>query len=385
MNNDVLRKFTGFDNNQFNLLITELGYSQAACYRFEGQNLINILGDSTESWPPVINSYHYNYTTNSDISLPLGWKKLPKYQGLPKGVVSYLPDQDFSKIKIVFFVKSKIRRKIIEGTLDGAFESIAKRIIYHLEKSEIKYQINEKIYNEYLHQININTKSLIEHELKTPITIINGYTHLINETEKKDELSEYSNIIFAQIKIALNAIDLLIESLSINLPDKSYNEMKIIPLLSILNSAREDIYNNLKKPSLNIKIISSAVEKEEIFILAKEDKLKNAFYEVLMNAVNHSSQGNIDVILYSSKDMAIIDIEDDGEGVPEGTEDLVFLRFFQSMGTNKKTSSGLGMGLYFAREVVKKHMGQLVFVRKVPKGGLFRFIIPKKINIKTAV
>ena len=75
--------------------------------------------------------------------------------------------------------------------------------------------------------------------------------------------------------------------------------------------------------------------------------------------------------------LLVIDVQDDGTGVSPGMEELIFLRFYQDLGTQhqRRGKRGLGLGLFLARHIVVRHMGQLTFIRQ--RGtSLFRFVWP---------
>jgi signal transduction histidine kinase len=81
--------------------------------------------------------------------------------------------------------------------------------------------------------------------------------------------------------------------------------------------------------------------------------------------------------VYVSNSRLVIDIADDGPGVAHGSEELVFLRFYQDPATSgmRRGKRGLGLGLFLARHLAERHMGQLTFVRQ--RGmSVFRFLWP---------
>ena len=79
-----------------------------------------------------------------------------------------------------------------------------------------------------------------------------------------------------------------------------------------------------------------------------------------------------------------MDVEDDGDGVAVGAEELIFQRFFQGQGASDKVAGskrlkrGLGVGLYLARCICEQHGGRLQFIRGAGRHGLFRFLFPMK-------
>jgi signal transduction histidine kinase len=94
------------------------------------------------------------------------------------------------------------------------------------------------------------------------------------------------------------------------------------------------------------------------------------------NAVKYSPVGTKIKVSLSGKDrMARIGVEDFGYGIPEKDKDKVFSRFYQNKDSNKKNISGLGLGLYIAKSIIKHHGGTLWFEPK-QVGTVFYFTIP---------
>ena len=84
------------------------------------------------------------------------------------------------------------------------------------------------------------------------------------------------------------------------------------------------------------------------------------------------SQGSIRVRSRVEGEGIVIEVEDDGPGIPEGIRDLVFDPFF----TTKEVGQGTGQGLAIARSVAERHGGSLTFETGVGPGTVFRLTLP---------
>ena len=102
------------------------------------------------------------------------------------------------------------------------------------------------------------------------------------------------------------------------------------------------------------------------------------------NALNHTKEGGKIEITASNKDGdLILNVKDNGIGIPKGDITKLFKRF--SQGTSKKRSAGTGLGLYLSRQIVEAHQGKIWAESEVSKGSVFSFMIPKSLEIKTKV
>jgi PAS domain S-box-containing protein len=117
--------------------------------------------------------------------------------------------------------------------------------------------------------------------------------------------------------------------------------------------------------------------------------LNQVFLNLLVNAahaigdkVGHSgATGQITIRTYLQNDMAVVEIADDGAGIPHEIRGRVFDPFF----TTKEVGRGTGQGLTLARRVVvEKHEGQLDFTSEVGKGTTFFVRLPLHAEAKSA-
>jgi K+-sensing histidine kinase KdpD len=218
--------------------------------------------------------------------------------------------------------------------------------------------------------------------------VIEGYNAVLETSgQDPDLLKTFGHIVGEQTKVAINAVGklgLVLRSGFDNLYGK--NETAQVNVRDIVHSITQRVEKDEtlssmlgKRPDISVAIPNDF---ERVFVSAVPNLIDKALTEVLQNAVIHSQHGKIQVTLYESDGSAIIDIMDDGAGVPPGNEDLIFLRFFQgsNMSKVKRGHRGLGLGLYLARHIAEQHMGQLNFIRQGSKGGLFRFVWPISIN-----
>ena len=98
------------------------------------------------------------------------------------------------------------------------------------------------------------------------------------------------------------------------------------------------------------------------------------------NALNHTQQnGEIEVSAINKDGSLILNVKDNGTGIPPEDLKKLFKRF--SQGTSQKRSAGTGLGLYLSRQIVEAHNGKIWAESKVSKGSVFSVLIPDSLNI----
>lgn len=97
--------------------------------------------------------------------------------------------------------------------------------------------------------------------------------------------------------------------------------------------------------------------------------LRNAAY-----AIPKDRRGLIQIRLHAREHRALIDVIDNGCGIPEDIAERVFQPFFSTKG-----QQGLGLGLDISRKIIRAHGGELGFTSQPDQGTTFRISLPRKV------
>ncbi|RAL20467.1 hypothetical protein DL240_16820 [Lujinxingia litoralis] len=113
-------------------------------------------------------------------------------------------------------------------------------------------------------------------------------------------------------------------------------------------------------------------------VLADETRLTQVFINLLTNAAyalaeNPRHENRIDVHLLELDDKVVIEISDNGPGIPEELQDKIFEPFF----TTKPSGEGSGLGLSLSRQIVESFDGELTVDSTPDKGTTFRVSLPR--------
>ena len=205
----------------------------------------------------------------------------------------------------------------------------------------------------------------ISHEFRTPLTlIISPLKSMIDGFFKGDPKNQYK-------LMARNADRLL--SLINQLLDLSKLESGHMQL----QASRQDLIKFLKPI---VHSFTSYAEKQyidykctfpdqDITLFFEKDKLEKIVVNLLSNAFKYTQEfGRIDFTIIEKKEIIQIHIEDSGIGMSEDQLDLIFNRFYQIDGTQKK---GTGIGLALTKELVELHKGKIQVTSSEGKGTKF--------------
>ena len=106
-------------------------------------------------------------------------------------------------------------------------------------------------------------------------------------------------------------------------------------------------------------------------------RINQVINNLLQNSLRHTpTGGRVEVSLVSQPGMAVIQIRDTGEGIPEEALPLLFERFYRSDHARSRDTGGTGLGLTIARQMVEAHHGSLTAANHPAGGAVFEIRLP---------
>ena len=118
-------------------------------------------------------------------------------------------------------------------------------------------------------------------------------------------------------------------------------------------------------------------DRRPIWVMASEDKLKQAFCNLIDNALKFTSHGgNIVVETDAQGGDAIVRVRDTGAGIPYKDLPHVFERFYVADRSRARGLSGAGLGLSIARQIAEAHRGAIEVQSMLGVGTVFTVRVP---------
>ena len=214
--------------------------------------------------------------------------------------------------------------------------------------------------------------SMVSHELRTPLTNIKAINQVLEKTLNREDRS-YPFIIKAghSIKRLERLIADLLDVTKINSGDIDLNiaEFDFTDALSQSISSVQQIspkHQILLENSININYTGDQFRIERVLI------------NLLNNAIKYSPDATIIVVTARvESNEIVVSVEDFGIGIDKEDIDQLFKRFFR-VGKTAMQYQGVGLGLYIASEIIKKHNGHFSIESEPGKGSTFCFRLPIK-------
>lgn len=272
-------------------------------------------------------------------------------------------------------VLTKSVREMEKGNYKMRVELQTKDEIGILSKSynEMADSIEEKIIQ--LEQKTTAQQRFIDnftHELRSPLTGVIGYSDLLRSTVC-NELSyqELGERIFREGK--------RIEKLSELMMDLIFLERHTFTLVPInLGELIEEAVKLIKPSVKNAGMeLNYKLPNEPIVISAEKNLLLSLLSNLIDNSKKASIEGNnIWIRCRKDNNKVLVDVEDEGKGIPKKDINKVFESFYMVDKVRSGKNKGIGLGLSICAEIVKLHNGQIMLDSEVGKGTLITILFP---------
>lgn len=222
-------------------------------------------------------------------------------------------------------------------------------------------------------QIKTEFMMIASHNLRTPLTVINGYLEMAKTQALSEELRMMLQSIEANSqRLGIFAEDLLMIS-GIESGQKIFTSerMSVNDLLS--STIKEfTVLAEEKKVALR-----SHVETEHAEIFGSKPHLRGAVWNLLDNALKFTKEGGtIDLKLTRIDNNIQISVTDTGAGIPPEEISKLFTKFHRGTSTLTYNYEGTGIGLYVTKLIVTEHHGTIAVTSEPGKGSTFTIILP---------
>jgi len=212
---------------------------------------------------------------------------------------------------------------------------------------------------------------IASHELKTPLTSIKAYMQLLERSIPENN-SARNYVLKANTHVdKLNTLISELLDVSKIQAGKLQFSMSHFDFVKLVNESVESVQH-----SSNTHKIVKEINVSNPIVYGDKLRLEQVFINFLTNAIKYSPDANkVIVKAYEKKTNIEVAVTDFGIGIPKDKQDKLFDRFYR-VEDNTHKFSGLGIGLYIASEIVKRHQGKVWVKSEEGKGSTFYFCLP---------
>lgn len=215
--------------------------------------------------------------------------------------------------------------------------------------------------------------STVSHELRTPLSSIYGFTELMLNRDIEDARQDrYLRTIHSETERLANLVNDFLDVQRMESGTQSYKKTSL-NIQSIVEETTQ-----FYAESTNAHRIMYRLEGNQLPIIeADEEKIRQLLNNLLNNAVKYSPAGGaIDVVLTTSQDQVILQVRDEGIGIPEQSLSRLFEKFYRVDNSDSRKIGGTGLGLAICKEIVTGHGGEIHVESVVKQGSLFTVKFP---------
>jgi len=214
----------------------------------------------------------------------------------------------------------------------------------------------------------------VSHDLKTPLTAIREGTQLLDDGVPGPLTEQQRKVVGIMRQNSLRLQSLIEEMLNFQKASQAAAQLDLepLPLDRVCDNVVSDHLLAAAARGVRFQRVLRPVQVE-----GDADKLRVIVDNLLANALKYSPRDSvIKVLLGSEADNAVIDVIDQGPGVPAQERSRIFEPFFRGTHADGTKVEGSGLGLAIAREYVAAHNGRVELIDS-EIGAHFRVVIPK--------
>ncbi|MEJ5330360.1 MAG: ATP-binding protein [Desulfobaccales bacterium] len=249
-------------------------------------------------------------------------------------------------------------------------QGLARQVGLALEREELSRQARAAQVEVEAERLRNLLLSSVSHDLKTPLTVIAGSASTLLENPGLDEATrtELAHTIYEEAR----RLDRLVH----NLLEMSRLQSGRVELNRDWHDLEEVLGSALNQLEARLQGRALTLELDPDLPLVHLDALliERVFINLLDNALKYSPEERpITLRAFRSNGEVVVEVADQGPGLPPGAEAKVFDKFYQAAPGSHR---GVGLGLSICRSIVEIHGGRMEAANRPEGGAVFRFSLP---------
>ncbi len=223
--------------------------------------------------------------------------------------------------------------------------------------------------------------SLASHQLRTPLSAIKTYTHMLLDGYMGD-LSAPQRRALSTVVGASNRMNELISTL-LNITRIESGNLNVAPKSVNIRRLCEEVVRELSHNAV-AKDITLELKSGAASPVIKTDNLilKEIVSNLVTNAVKYTpEQGTVTIKILVRGNAIVISVQDTGLGIPADAQAQIFTKFFRAHNVVQRETSGTGLGLYLVKGLTEQLSGKVKFTSVEGQGSTFSVSLPRSSEI----
>ena len=248
----------------------------------------------------------------------------------------------------------------------------------HFEDTDavIGFIINIENITEYAKLENMRKEFVanVSHELKTPITSIQGFIETLKMTDNLDE--DTKNRFLTIIENEATRLTRLIDDILLlsTIENKTKKKVEKVDLFEVFEEVHEVINYIAKKKNIKVKY---DFENKDIDLWEYSGYIRQILLNIISNAIKYTGEnGKVSIKQYIKSEKVFIEVKENGIGIPEEDIERIFERFYRVDKARSRSVGGTGLGLAITKHMVKALNGNIRVESELGVGSKFIIELP---------
>lgn len=208
----------------------------------------------------------------------------------------------------------------------------------------------------------------VAHDIRTPVSLIQL---LVKQLSNQENVEKSIELIQRNTQNLNEYVTQLLDFQKIDRKQLKLSVSKV-DLKDCLSKIIDDFTPILQEKSLDI-----ILEVKHIPVWFDREKMNRIFYNMISNAIKYSNDGGeIKIKAFLDDYRLSIEFIDNGIGIPEKQQELIFKRFTRGTNVSNKGIPGTGIGLMLSKKIVELHGGKILLESKENIGSKFTIVLP---------
>lgn len=218
--------------------------------------------------------------------------------------------------------------------------------------------------------------SLASHQLRTPLTAISTYGHMLLSGFKgplNEGQTEFMETILTSADRMSNLINTLLNVSRLSSGDLS-TEISKINVTRLISTTKQELWPLAKTKS---QFLITKAPDADVFLTSDQLLLTEICGNLISNAIKYTpEEGTVTIELSKSETGIILTVTDTGYGIPAHLQPRIFSKFFRAPNILHAEAVGTGLGLFLVKEIVQRLGGNISFTSTENKGSAFTVRLP---------
>lgn len=215
--------------------------------------------------------------------------------------------------------------------------------------------------------------SNITHEFKTPIATVSTAIEAIenfNVLDDKEKTQKYLSLSSIQLKKLHQMVEKLLETATLD-SEQLLLKKETLDITEVIQKIVSKHQLLAKEKTINF-----STNVKPVYVNVDAFHFENVVSNLIDNAIKYGGT-NIEVNINSILSATEISVADDGKGIEKNQQEKIFDKFYRIPKGNTHDVKGFGIGLYYCKKIISKHLGSLTLSSEKSK-TIFKISIPNE-------